>query len=845
MANLVFKSDHNICACLDVHAPNSGDYHDLIEYLKHSKVYFALSIDPVIYEDSIRTHLHFNDAANDPAALSPATVIQTFRRMGYEGEFNHTTIRKCSSSSSSDNDDGANDDNPHGEEENNNDNVEFDQEELHTQDSPPRQDMVPTPVHKSPDHILEDVMPSWAITLQNQKKSLQKAVAKLTSLVSNLSSTVNSQDKKILKLKKENKRLKLLKSLSKPKKFKRLVRGPPPRPFYKNFVVSSSTSSPSSIKRQGENIEKEVFDSLNGDDYGPSAPADHNNADDADQGSPIGVITLSPPKSPVKVFHFMFSIFLIKRFIRDGSKSKLSIEMEEGLSRKKIDEMLRQDELEAKAHAEADLAKAAAKSLSSILSKQPEENKSEDVPRKYARVYLRRKVSQEVHPESSVVIISEDSPAASPKSTPRKKSIPKRIIEKQSDIVIPGKDKYRKLYESEFVKSLTLRDIKRMVYLFEHGMKWEEIFEMSMKKIEDFVHEIKSKMSKEDLERGNLIFFLKANNQRSKQLKNMKTENLKKLVNEIKLEKETEKVVQKEKELEKEKENVVQKEVAKKRILEVGSSNYDTKSFLFKARLKEIDATKLKPNVNVEEVSKEIFSSHAGEVSVKAYEESKATWFKKKHESSSNIVDSFKAGIQNFSSTTLKEKITSLRYDSRKYVLAETKMLATHPKGYDLENFLKRMARDGFQAFKKNPKVPQRRLTRFNYNAQAAVARKIVRNKAPTAVLPQYNEEYTNNFESLQPCTKAYVNDAHELVVERGENLKPLYMYELAQIRILTNGDIFALAAMRIAFKPKHEFDARDFANLLTKVSMDRRGIEYDLEQTYVLDHHIGGGGRL
>ncbi|KAI3773987.1 hypothetical protein L1987_48527 [Smallanthus sonchifolius] len=43
------------------------------------------------------------------------------------------------------------------------------------------------------------------ITLQTRNESLQKAVAKLTSLVSSLSTTVQSQEKEILKLNKENK----------------------------------------------------------------------------------------------------------------------------------------------------------------------------------------------------------------------------------------------------------------------------------------------------------------------------------------------------------------------------------------------------------------------------------------------------------------------------------------------------------------------------------------------------------------------------------------------------------------------------------------------------------------
>ncbi|KAI3762528.1 hypothetical protein L1987_52958 [Smallanthus sonchifolius] len=90
-----------------------------------------------------------------------------------------------------------------------NENMEFEHEELHTtQDSPPRQHRVPIPMQGSPVHSQEEVMPSQAITLQSQNESLQKAVAEWTSLVSTLSTIVQSQDKEILKLKQENKRKK-------------------------------------------------------------------------------------------------------------------------------------------------------------------------------------------------------------------------------------------------------------------------------------------------------------------------------------------------------------------------------------------------------------------------------------------------------------------------------------------------------------------------------------------------------------------------------------------------------------------------------------------------------------
>ncbi|KAI3805558.1 hypothetical protein L1987_28056 [Smallanthus sonchifolius] len=156
-------------------------------------------------------------------------------------------------------------------------------------------------------------------------------------------------------------------------------------------------------------------------------------------------------------------------------------------------------------------------------------------------------------------------------------------------------------------------------------------------------------------------------------------------------------------------------------------------------------------------------------------------------------------------------------------------MLITHPKGYDFENFLRRMEKDGFQTYKKNPNMSKWKMTRFRYNVQDAAARKIVRSRAPTAILPQYNEEYTHNTLSLLPFTRAYVDaEMHELLVERGALLGPLRIYDLAQMKILTHEDIFVLVAMEIKYTPEGEFFAKDFSNLLVKLSKDIRGIPYE-----------------
>ncbi|KAI3805559.1 hypothetical protein L1987_28057 [Smallanthus sonchifolius] len=201
------------------------------------------------------------------------------------------------------------------------------------------------------------------------------------------------------------------------------------------------------------------------------------------------------------------------------------------------------------------------------------------------------------------------------------------------------------------------------------------------------IQKINSKMTKAELERDGLIFYLKDNNHKSKQLKNMKTENLKKLVNDVKTEKEKGKdfrkrkgirkrtstikkkevvkekelVKEEEKELEKQKEKEKRKEVvsdfhkanfpedeekkleenkafrrrlkeielSKKRRYDVYTSGFNTQKSLLEARIRELDARKLKLNVNVEKVYKEIYSTNTAEASVDVSAESKATWFKK------------------------------------------------------------------------------------------------------------------------------------------------------------------------------------------------------------------------
>ncbi|KAI3797963.1 hypothetical protein L1987_33228 [Smallanthus sonchifolius] len=155
-------------------------------------------------------------------------------------------------------------------------------------------------------------------------------------------------------------------------------------------------------------------------------------------------------------------------------------------------------------------------------------------------------------------------------------------------------------------------------------------------------------------------------------------------------------------------------ELNKRRNLEASSSGCSAQSAFLEEKTRELDATKrlAQTHVNVEKISKEIYSTATTEGSKKSSAQVKTTCFKKNPESSKRMVDSFDVGIENFSRETLKEKITSWRYD-----------------------------------------------------------------------------------ESLQPFTKAYVDpESTELVDGRGANLKPMRMYELAQIRCLAAEDILARA---------------------------------------------------
>ncbi|KAI3797470.1 hypothetical protein L1987_32727 [Smallanthus sonchifolius] len=285
------------------------------------------------------------------------------------------------------------------------------------------------------------------------------------------------------------------------------------------------------------------------------------------------------------------------------SKFKMTKEMEEELSLKTTEYLLAQD-LHDNIHVEADTS-----SLHSILSEELKKQRKEiekrfSVPRKFARVYLRRKPQTDesskcipsetvdtekiVHLEENIKVdetpkvVQKESDI--PKSTPMKKFIPKIVVKKHVEIVEPDKEKYKKFYEGIDTSDFTDRDIERMVYLVEHGFMWEEIFKMSVNQVEDSVQKY-----------------------------------------------------------------------------DVYTSGYDTQKVLLEAKIRELDATKLKPNVNVKEVSKEIYPTNTVESSVKVSAEKKSTWYKKQPKSSRRMVYRFDEGIENFSRETLNEKIISWR----------------------------------------------------------------------------------------------------------------------------------------------------------------------------------------
>ncbi|KAI3776344.1 hypothetical protein L1987_46121 [Smallanthus sonchifolius] len=311
--------------------------------------------------------------------------------------------------------------------------VEFDHEELNTTQGTtyppptPIEERVPTPIHSSPPAYSEE-MPSWGITLQTQNQALQQAVEGLTTLVISLSTTVKNQDKEILKLKQNNRKLK----------------------------VFSSSSSSDDARRQGEKdsedeihvADPKVNDEIPGDDHvadvHPSSPGVVN--------SPIG--------------------FPIRKS-EQPSKFNLSKEIEEELSMKAIEDMLAQD-LSKSVNAQIQLEESGRKVILRFLLILKKRLKCliklKNHLSMFKNMLLLMRLLRLLRRLRWLIKITEV-----PKFTPRKKSIPKRVIKRHDEVIIPDREKYKILFENIDTSDLVVRDIEKMVYLAKHGYKWEEI----------------------------------------------------------------------------------------------------------------------------------------------------------------------------------------------------------------------------------------------------------------------------------------------------------------------------------------------------------------------------------
>ncbi|KAI3825498.1 hypothetical protein L1987_06988 [Smallanthus sonchifolius] len=398
--------------------------------------------------------------------------------------------------------------------------------------------------------------------------ALHRVVEGLTTLVTSLSTIVADQAKEIIRLEQKNKKLKYAESSSKPKSFKRLVKGP----------------------------------SRN------------------DKGKAI----------------------MIEQDDEPSIKNKLSKEFKEELSRKAIEDILSQDYYD--------------------------------------------EVDDQMKRKNPSVITSE-----AKKSTPE---VIKSTQETEKDATQEIDETAKKVLKSTFEVSketqMTVPEVPTKIPK-NYSFKEEINSKMSVNMVEDCVKEIKSKMSSEELEKDKLVFYLKANNYKNKQLKNMKIEKLKALVEQMKKDKaessekivQPEIVIQQERELEISKNDTqalidhsknlelmdekllklreINKEIDKKRKIDVSSGGYRSQSAVLAENIKELDAAKRLsiPHVNVEDISKEIYSTTSTEGSKKVSTKDKASWFKNKPKSSERIIENSDIGIENFSRETLKEKIFS------------------------------------------------------------------------------------------------------------------------------------------------------------------------------------------
>ncbi|KAI3687181.1 hypothetical protein L1987_80874 [Smallanthus sonchifolius] len=266
-----------------------------------------------------------------------------------------------------------------------------------------------------------------------------------------------------------------------------------------------------------------------------------------------------------------------------------------------------------------------------------------------------RRMTKDVQPEPPIVLISEDSSRAksvkvvsedSPSkakvtqeaeatptvvqdpvismSTPRKKSIPKRVLRKQADVIIHRKDKYKKLYESEHVDDLT--DRQRFGKNVREGYERKELHENELEK-EKTVPKDKEVVNEKEKPIEVVTDYYKSNFPKDEEAKTL---------------------------------SLIEEFVAKGYKAE--SIKVCNKALALKMKRKVEENQVLREKLSELEKSKKR-RLEVAEASIKASEESMATWFKKSPESSSRIMDSFEAGIENFSAriiTLTNEDIISL-----------------------------------------------------------------------------------------------------------------------------------------------------------------------------------------
>ena len=129
MADLKFEPRHNCCAFLDESIPESLPFLQLFQFLRRSRIAFAISATPSIYlnhltpfsnsatfdcevvppviratvgnqqvlisEDTIRDVLQFGDSPEDRTIFPIMLVRGCFTRMGYAGDFADSQLRKA------------------------------------------------------------------------------------------------------------------------------------------------------------------------------------------------------------------------------------------------------------------------------------------------------------------------------------------------------------------------------------------------------------------------------------------------------------------------------------------------------------------------------------------------------------------------------------------------------------------------------------------------------------------------------------------------------------------------------------------------------------------------------